>query len=128
MTTRTINMTETTTIERDGWGGFFDLLTADHKGENAAIELVDRDVGDQYETERLPFAYASYDPKDDVIVIGVGGDSARFPVLLRHLINDPTEVDFTVPRPTETDVRIIDRGGTATMLRLRPKPALPGPE
>jgi regulator of RNase E activity RraB len=41
MTTRTINLTETTTIERDGWGGFFDLLTADHKGENAAIELVD---------------------------------------------------------------------------------------
>jgi hypothetical protein len=126
MTTRRINMTETTTIERDGWSGFFDLLTADHKGENVAIELVDRDVGDQYETERLPFAYASYDPKDDVIVIGVGGDSPRFPVLLRHLIDNPTEVDCTVLQPAETDVRIVDRDGTATLVRLWPKPALPG--
>jgi hypothetical protein len=121
-------MTETTTIERDGWGGFFDLLTADHKGENAAIELVDPDIGDQYETERLPFAYASYDSRDDVVVIGVGGDSARFPVLLRHMIDHPAEVDFAVPRPTETDVRIVDADGTATMVRLRPEPALPGPE
>ncbi|MCW2944175.1 MAG: hypothetical protein JWR24_892 [Actinoallomurus sp.] len=119
-------MTETTTIDRDGWGRFFDLLTADHKGHSAAIELVDADFGDQYETERLPFAYSSYDPRDDVIVIGVGGDSARFPVLLRHMIHHPVEVDFTVPRPTEMDVRVVATDGTVTMLRLRPKPALPG--
>lgn len=121
-------MTEATTIDRTGWGSFFDLLTTDHRGKTAAIELVDADFGDQYETERLPFNYASYDPRDDVIVIGVGGNSARFPVLLRHLINRPVEVDFTVAQPTETDVRIVDAEGTATVLRLRPKPALPEPE
>jgi hypothetical protein len=121
-------MTEATTIDRDGWARFFDLLTADHKGRLAAIELVDADFGDQYETERLPFTYASYDPRDDVVVVGVGGDSARFPVLLRHMIHHPVEVDFAVPRPTETDVRVVDAGGTVTLLRLRPKPALPEPE
>jgi hypothetical protein len=118
-------MTEATKIEHDGWVAFFELLTADHKGQNAAVELVDSDFGDQYETERLPFTYASYDPRDDVLVIGLGGDTARFPVLLRHMINHPVEVDFAVPRPTETDVRVIGDDGTKTLLRLRPKPALP---
>jgi hypothetical protein len=121
-------MTEATTIDRDGWVSFFDLLTADHQGHTAAIELIDAEYGDQYETERLPFTYATYDPRDDVIVIGVGGNTARFPVLLRHMISHPVQVDSAIPRPTEMDVRIIGNDGTATMLRLRPRPALPEPE
>jgi hypothetical protein len=119
-------MTEATKrIGRDEWVAFFDLLTADHKGKNAAIELVDSDFGDQYETERLPFTYASYDPRDDALVIGLGGNTARFPVLLRHMINHPVEVDFAVPRPNETDVRVVGDDATETILRLRPEPALP---
>jgi hypothetical protein len=121
-------MTETTKIGRDGWVKFFDLLTVNHKGMNAAIELVDSDFGDQYETERLPFTYASYDPRDDALVIGLGGNTARFPVLLRHMINHPVEVDSAVPRPNETDVHIVADDGTETILRLRSKPALPEPE
>jgi hypothetical protein len=121
-------MTETRTIDRDKWAGFFDSLSTDHPGYYAAIELLDTSFGDQYETERLPFNYASYDPKDDVIVIGVGGNSARFPVVLRHIINRPAEVDVAVPAPGETDIRIVDAEGTTTMLRLRPEPALPPPE
>ncbi|SEG67011.1 hypothetical protein SAMN04489712_108246 [Thermomonospora echinospora] len=118
-------MTETMTVERDGWVGFFDTLTADHQGHTVAIELVDSEYGDQYETEGLPFNYASYDPRDDVVVVGVGGNSARFPVVLRHMINHPAEVDVTASRPAEADVRVIDGDGTATMLCLRPRPALP---
>jgi hypothetical protein len=121
-------MTEATIIDRAGWSKFFDQLTGDHKGRLIAIDLVDAKLGDQRETERLPFTYASYDPRDDVVVVGVGGETARFPVLLRHMINHPVEIDFTLPRPTETAVRVVDADGTATILRLRPKPALPEPE
>lgn len=120
-------MSQATTVDRGKWAEFFDTLSADHAGHSAAIELLGADLGDQFETERLPFAYASYDPRDDVVVIGVGGNSARFPVLLRHMIDHPTEIDFTVPEPAETDVRILGRDGTATLLRLRPEPALPPP-
>jgi hypothetical protein len=119
-------MTAARTVEPERWVGFFDMLTTDHRGNAAAIELVGADWGDQDETERLPFTYASYDQRADAIVIGVGGGSARFPVLLRHIINHPVEVAFTVPRPTEIDVRIVDAGRTATLLRLRPEPALTG--
>jgi hypothetical protein len=72
-------MTEARTIDGDRWGGFFDLLSTDHKAQSAAIELVGADFGDQYETELLPFAYASHDRRDDALVIGIGGNSARFP-------------------------------------------------
>lgn len=111
-------MTEARTIDGDRWVGFFDLLSTDHKSQSAAIALAGAEFGDQYETERLPFAYASYDPRDDVIVIAVGGDSARFPVLLRRIINHPVQVDVAAPAPAETDVRIVD--ATATLLRPRP--------
>jgi hypothetical protein len=37
-------------------------------------------------------------------------------------------VDFAVPLPDETDVRIVGADGTETIIRLRPKPALPEPE
>jgi hypothetical protein len=77
------------------------------------------------ETERLPFTYASYDPRDDAPMIGLGGTTARFPVLLRHLINHPAEVDFAVPRPNETDVRVVGDDATETILGLRPQPARP---
>lgn len=120
-------MSQATTVDRGKWAEFFDTLSADHAGQSAAIELLGADFGDQFETERLPFAYASYDPRDDVVVIGVGGNSARFPVLLRHMIDHPTEIDFTVLAPAETDVRIVGGDGTATLLRLRPEPALPPP-
>ncbi|GLY92575.1 DUF5335 family protein [Actinoallomurus iriomotensis] len=118
-------MSQATTVDHGKWAEFFDTLSADHAGHSAAIELLDADFGDQFETERLPFAYASYDPRDDVVVIGVGGNSSRFPVLLRHMIDHPTEIDLTVPEPAETDVRIVGEDGTTTLLRLRPKPALP---
>jgi Family of unknown function (DUF5335) len=121
-------MTEARTVDDGRWVAFFDLLSKDHMGQAAAIELADADFGDQYETERLPFAYASYDPRDDVIVIGVGGNSSRFPVLFRHIINHPVQVDVTAPAPAETDVRIVDADGIATLLRLRPESALRGPE
>ncbi|GAB3979712.1 DUF5335 family protein [Actinoallomurus acanthiterrae] len=118
-------MSQTTTVDRGKWAEFFDTLSADHAGHSAAVELLGADFGDQFEAERLPFAYASYDPRDDVVVIALGGNSARFPVLLRHMIDHPTEIDFTVPASAETDVRIVDGDGTATLLLLRPEPALP---
>jgi hypothetical protein len=44
--------------------------------------------------ERLAFAYIDYDPKDDVVVIGVGGRTSRYPVVLRHLVYQPSTVDI----------------------------------
>jgi hypothetical protein len=50
--------------------------------------------GNEPEAERLPFAYAAYDPRDNVVIIAVGGNTPRYPVVLRHLIWHPTEVEL----------------------------------
>jgi len=118
-------MTSAGAVDRSDWVGFFDLLTKDQEGRLLVIEVLDPDVGDQHEAERLPFSYASYDPRDDVVVVGVGGSTARFPVVLRHMIQHPTVVDVAVPTPTQTTVRVVDADGTTNLLHFYPKPALP---
>lgn len=60
------------------------------------IELLDPSVGYQHEAERLPFTYINFDSADDVIVVAVGGKSRRYPVVLRHMVWNPTEVDLAV--------------------------------
>ena len=90
--------------------------------------MLDPAFGDQHEAERLPFSYASYDPKDDVVVVGVGGNTPRYPVVLRHMILHPTQVDVAVPTPNQTTVRVVDADGTTNLLHFYPKPALPKSE
>jgi hypothetical protein len=72
--------------------------------------VLDPTYGDNSEVERLPFNYANYDHEDDVVTIGVVGNSIRYPVL-RHLIVHPTEVDVA-----EQAVRIVDQDGTSTLM------------
>ncbi len=118
-------MTDTSVIDRDEWSRFFDVLTKDHEGDLVTLEVLSREWGDQHEVERLPFAYASYDPKDDAVIIGVGGSSSRYPVVFRHIIEHPAQVDLAAPAATETAVRIVDGEGTSTLLQLFGKPAPP---
>ena len=108
-------MADTMTIDRTGWKGFFDTLSEDHHGEMITMEVLDPSLGDQIEAERLPFNYASYDPKDDVVIIGVGGDTPRFPVILRHMIWHPSEVDIAQLKATEPVLRVVDNDGQATL-------------
>ncbi len=42
--------------------------------------------------ERLPFDTVTYDHRDDVMAASVGGNSPRYPVVLRHLIHHPQEL------------------------------------
>jgi hypothetical protein len=107
-------MTENSTINRNAWRGQLDGLTADHEGQDVTIEVVDQEYGDQHEAERLPFRYASYDPKDDVVIVAVGGRSERYPVVLRHMISHPAEVDATQDVPVA--LRVVDDDGTITLV------------
>jgi hypothetical protein len=110
-------MTENSTINRNAWRGQLDGLTADHEGQDVTIEVVDQEYGDQHEAERLPFRYASYDPKDDVVIIAIGGRSSRYPVVLRHMVWHPTEVDVD----TQVNaVRVVEPDGTTTIMTFFP--------
>ncbi len=110
----------TATLHRQEWRAALDDFTADHEGKLVTIEILDPSIGHQYEAERLPFSSLIYDPKDDVVIVAVGGDSPRYPVRLRHMVRHPKEVDITTRDVPETAVRLVAPDGTATLITVYP--------
>ncbi|WP_225804507.1 DUF5335 family protein, partial [Streptomyces sp. NK15101] len=84
-------MPDTPVLDRGRWTAALDELTDAHGGELVSIEVLDPAIGHQYEAERLPFAYLAYDPKDDTVIVAVGGKPPRHPVVLRHMVPHPKE-------------------------------------
>jgi len=69
--------------------------------------------------ERLPFTDAAYDPRDDVVIIAVGGNTPRYPVVLRHLIWHPVGVEV------DTDIgalKVLEKDGTTTITSFHRPP------
>ena len=103
--------------QRTEWTKLTDRLTGEYQGYDVTIEVLDRTVGDNPMVDRLPFDNITYDHKDDVAVVAVGGKDQRYPVVLRHLIYHPQEfvVDLI---PEGAAVKITDDGGTTTLVSL----------
>jgi len=108
-------MADTATPQASEWTSLLDKMTAEHAGHHVTIELLDPTYGDQHEAERLPFAYATYDPRDDVVIVAVGGNSPRFPVVLRHMVWHPTQVD-AVDDGGLAAIRAVEPDGTTTVV------------
>jgi hypothetical protein len=119
-----MTMAQTSIIDRAEWMPFFEQLTKDHDGELVTIERLDSEYGDQVAAERLPFAYAAYDPRDDAVMVAVGGSSARFPVMLRHMIWHPAQVAIAHDDAGGTVLRVVDRDDTVTLVGFHRAPAL----
>jgi hypothetical protein len=109
--------------ERSDWKTALDQLSVDYADDYVTIDVIDPTVGPQSQAERLPLSYLIYDPKDDVVIVAVGGRTPRYPVVLRHMIWRPTNVDIAtedVPRPA---VRVAESDGTTTLVTFHPGPA-----
>jgi hypothetical protein len=114
-------------IPRSAWQESLELLTKEHEGDEVTIELVDESLGDQEESARLPLNFIEYDRKDDVVIVGVGGHSTRFPVILRHMIHHPQTIWVHPPAPALSRfVWIVDPEGIETLVQLHRRPELPG--
>lgn len=110
-------MTVLSPQQRSEWSALTERLSADHRGHDVTIEVIDPDGGDNPMVERLPFGSIIFDPKDDVIVVSVGGDSPRYPVVLRHVIAHPTALLFDLI-PRGAALKITDASGTTTLVSL----------
>jgi hypothetical protein len=115
-------------LPRQEWHSFFDKLTNEYQHYDATIEIVDRDFGDQFETEKLPLEYLTYDHKDDAFIVTVGGRDSRYPVQLRHIIPHPKRIlaDTFTPDPLWA-VDVFDADDVQTLVTLHRRPALPPP-
>ncbi|MEV0411682.1 DUF5335 family protein [Streptomyces sp. NPDC050448] len=107
-------------LDRSAWRTTLDEVTAARAGQLVTIEVLDPSIGHQYEAERLPFSYMAYDPKDDVVVVGVGGQAPRYPVVLRHMVPRPQEIDVSTENVPEAAVQVVDPEGTATLITFFP--------
>jgi len=112
-------MTESSTTDRKAWADQLDQLTKERESQYVTIEVVDPTYGDETEAERLPFAYATYDPKDDAVIIGVGGNTKKYPVVLRHMVSHPTEVDVDLGAGA---LKVAEKDGTTTIVAFHPPP------
>ncbi|TVL91282.1 DUF5335 family protein [Streptomyces sp. SAJ15] len=113
-------MAETPLLDRSRWTTALDELTEAHAGESVSIEVLDPEIGHQYEAQRLPFSYLGYDPKDDVVIVAVGGQSSQYPVVLRHMVQHPKEIDVATAGVPEAAVRVLDQEDTATLISFFP--------
>jgi Family of unknown function (DUF5335) len=110
-------MSVTTSEQRDEWTRLTDRLSVDHEGHDVTIEMLDPAGGDTVLVERLPFGGITYDAKDDVVVISVGGRAPGEPVVMRHLIEHPAEILFDLI-PQGAALKITDSTGTTTLVSL----------
>jgi Family of unknown function (DUF5335) len=112
-------------LPRAGWQAQLDELTRQHEGHDVTIELLDRDLGDEEEVERLPLSYIGFDPKDDVVIVAVGGRDGRYPVVLRHLVEHPQRI---LADSSADDGRValdvVDGEGDHTIITIRPPAAV----
>jgi hypothetical protein len=107
--------------QRTEWTKLTERLTAEYAGYDVTIEVLDPEVGDNPLVQRLPFDNVTYDHKDDVVVVAVGGNSQRYPVALRHLIHRPQE--FVVDlNPDGAALKVTDSTGTTTLVSLLRRP------
>ena len=104
--------------ERSSWPTYFDSVTASIEGMLVTVELMGEQLGDQTDIERLPVQAISYDPRDDVLEVAVGGRGTRYPVVLRHFISSPTAISVEELEGTPSAILVTDPGGDRTLIRL----------
>lgn len=109
-------MKDTLTQDRSTWQSLFDSISEGRSGDSVSIEVLDQDFGDQTEAQRMPFSSITYDARGDVVIIAVGGSSSRWPVVLRHLVHHPVQVDLLERAPSGLVLRIVDRDDAATLV------------
>jgi hypothetical protein len=113
-------------VPSPSWHDSLEFLTKEHEGDEVTIEVLTADLGDQYEAEKVPFAYIEYDMHDETLNVAVGGRDGRYPVVLRHAIEHPQRVVISTPTPGEqSTVDVIAADGVQTLITLHLRPALP---
>jgi phage repressor protein C with HTH and peptisase S24 domain len=112
-------------LDAEVWPRYFDSLTQSSEGLLASIELMSEELGDQSDVERMPLQAISYDPRDDVLEVAVGGRGARYPIVLRHFISNPKTISVEENgEPDPAAIEVTDPSGVRTLIRLFETPAL----
>ena len=107
-------------IEKAAWRFFFDGISRVLDGQRAEVEVASLGLGHQIAAEWAPILGFSYDDKDDIISVAVGG--------LDHLISRPQAVSARLRGAAVESLAITDCAGTLHIVRFREPLLLPPPQ
>jgi hypothetical protein len=111
-------------LPRPQWQARLDELTQQYQGHGVAIGLLDQEFGDEAEVEMLPLAFLEFDPKDDVVIVAVGGRDGRYPLVLRHIVEHPQGILADSVGHDRVALDIVDGDGNHTIVTIHaPTPA-----
>ena len=118
---------QTQMIDKGDWAAFAEDFSKQHAGENATLEMVGNDVGDQYAAENLPFVGMSLEQKGSdagslVLMLGTEGEDS-----MERFIAGPQSLKVHVTPEGETVVEIEAEDEPTLLLHLTPLTALPAP-
>ena len=116
--------TTTQELPREAWQQYFDTLAKALPTVEATVEVVGRDLGDQFVAERALLTGISYDRKDDVLVIGLDTPGG-LPEEVEHIVDHPQRVMVTSMEDGSTVIDVEDAERHQTLIRYAEVPALP---
>lgn len=107
------------TLPKSQWENYFDNLSKHLKASQAELEVAALNLGDQLESEWVPFYGISYDPKDDVIEFVLEG--------VDHLVRRPQEVYVDDDVKGLHSIEVVDSEGVRHIAKLKEALQLPPP-
>ena len=107
-------------IEKAAWRSFFDRLSRVLDGQRAEVEVASLGLGHQIAAEWAPILGFSYDAKDDIMSMAVGG--------LDPLISRPQAVSSRLHGAAVESLAVTDHAGTLHIVRFREPLLLPPPQ
>ena len=114
-------MTTSRMIPKAEWRTFFDVMSSTLTGKRVLIEASSLELGDQIVAEWLPLLGVTYDSRDDLFDVALGG------LEYNHLIRRPRQVLVQDgPHGIET-IAVVGEDGVQQTLRLKEPMLLPQP-
>lgn len=110
-------MTTIRTVPKAEWHAFFDSMADALIGKRVEIEAASLDLGDQIVAEWVPLLGITYDRRDDLVDVAIGG--------LDHLIRQPAEIFVQEGGNGMETITVVTADGEKQILRLKDPVMLP---
>jgi len=110
-------MTTSRTIPKAAWRTFFDSMSGGLVGKRAELEAASLDIGDQIVAEWVPLLGITYDSRNDLLDVAVGG--------FNHLIRHPQQVLIEEAENGVEIIAVVAADGSQQVVRLKEPLMLP---
>jgi len=107
-------------LPKRAWKPYFEAMSDVLIGKWAEVEVASLDLGDQIVAEWVPLLGITYDDKDDLVDVALGGENQ-----LNHLIRRPTQIEVVHEPDGVRSIAITTGDGTVQVVKLKDPLRLP---